>query len=138
MKKKISRRKFTTTVAGLAAAGLSGIALAGSNPALAAPADKKASFKPPDTTISNLGFDDKKIANLTDAAKKITKKDLAKLQKWIAGGKKGDAPLKLTEKDLDSVNAAWKAYKEKLARISPPVPATSCAAGGCGCCCTCR
>jgi hypothetical protein len=136
MKKKISRRKFTTTVAGLAAAGLSGVALAGSDPTLATPVANKA-FKPPDTTISNLGFDDKKIATLTDAAKQITKKDLAKLQRWIAGGKKGDAPLKLTEKDLDSVNAAWKAYKEKQARISP-APVAACASGGCGCCCTCR
>jgi hypothetical protein len=126
MEKKISRRKFATTVAELAAAGLSGIALAGSNPTLAAPADNM---------ISKLRLDRKIIATLTDGAKKVTEKDLNKLQRWIASGRKGDAPLKLTQKDLDSVNAAWKAYKEELARTQSPTSNVACA--GCCCCVSC-
>jgi hypothetical protein len=123
MEKKISRRKFATTVAELAAAGLAGVAVTGSNPTFTAPADN---------TISKLMLDRKIIAALTDGAKKVTKKDLNKLEKWIAGGRKGDAPLKLTEKDLDSVNAAWKAHKAELARTQSTTSGASCVS-----CCTC-
>jgi hypothetical protein len=88
---------------------------------------------PLNTPITNLGFDAAELAQLTPAAKKLTKGDLMELREWQVKGDTKNAPLHLTVADLNSISAAFYAMDNR--RHQPGLLQDSSNSVSC-CCCT--
>jgi len=105
---------------------------------VAAAATAEAQQPPPgrlplNTPITSLGFDAAEIAQLTPAAKKLTKGDLMELREYQAKGDTKNAPLHLTVADLNSITAAF--YAMDARRHQPGLLQDSSNSVSC-CCCT--